>query len=83
MEGNQKFFSGVLVGALAGAALVIFLKSELGKRILSDLELKAMDLEEEMQTGLESAEEKIQSMLAKAKLWVEELEHKLAETQSP
>jgi gas vesicle protein len=35
MKGSQKFLAGVLIGAAAGAAIAIFLKSEKGQELLA------------------------------------------------
>jgi gas vesicle protein len=35
MKGSQKFLAGVLIGAAAGAAIALFLKSEKGQELLA------------------------------------------------
>lgn len=67
MSDNSKFVSGLLLGALAGAALTAFLQSQKGQAFIDNLKMEAAD----------SAEESLQAMLDKAKQLVADLENKL------
>ncbi|MEO0312386.1 MAG: hypothetical protein RIQ89_2043 [Bacteroidota bacterium] len=64
MSDNSKFLSGLLLGALAGAALTSFLNSDKGKALIDSFK----------------ADESLQTMLDKAKKLVSDLEEKLKET---
>jgi gas vesicle protein len=35
--GNSKFLNGLIIGAVTGAAIAIFLNSETGKEIMADI----------------------------------------------
>ena len=45
---DSKFIAGVLLGALAGTALVLFLNSEKGKEFIKDLKEGAGNLKEDL-----------------------------------
>jgi gas vesicle protein len=79
MSDNSKFLSGLLLGALAGAALTAFLNSEKGKAFLDNLKAEAADLKMDMEDKLDATEESLQAMLDKAKKLVSDLEEKIKE----
>ena len=41
MSENSKFISGLLLGALAGTALALYLNSEKGKELIANLNIEA------------------------------------------
>lgn len=79
MSENSKFISGLLLGALAGTALALYLNSEKGKELLSNLNIEADNLKDNMQEGYGNAKEGVDELLTKAKNLVKELEQKIAE----
>jgi gas vesicle protein len=79
MSENSKFISGLLLGALAGTALALYLNSEKGKELLSNLNIEADHLKDNMQEGYGNAKEGVDELLTKAKNLVKELEQKIAE----
>lgn len=79
MSENSKFISGLLLGALAGTALALYLNSEKGKELLSNLNIEADHLKDNMQEGYGNAKEGVDELLTKAKQLVKELEQKIAE----
>jgi gas vesicle protein len=79
MSENSKFISGFLLGALAGTALALYLNSEKGKELLSNLNIEADHLKDNMQEGYGNAKEGVDELLTKAKNLVKELEQKIAE----
>lgn len=79
MSENSKFISGLLLGALAGTALALYLNSEKGKELLSNLNIEADHLKDNMQEGYGNAKEGVDELLTKAKHLVKELEQKIAE----
>ncbi|MEI6264131.1 MAG: YtxH domain-containing protein [Sphingobacteriia bacterium] len=81
MNENHKFTAGLLLGALAGTALALYLNSEKGKQLLSDIQLDAATLKSEIDTGIDKVDESLQEMLLKARKLVTELEQKLGDTQ--
>ena len=79
MSENSKFISGLLLGALAGTALALYLNSEKGKELLSNLNIEADHLKDNMQESYGNAKEGVDELLTKAKNLVKELEQKIAE----
>ena len=79
MSENSKFISGLLLGALAGTALALYLNSEKGKELLSTLNIEADHLKDNMHEGYNNAKEGVDELLAKAKNLLKELEQKIAE----
>ncbi|MDB5211193.1 MAG: hypothetical protein JWQ30_2020 [Sediminibacterium sp.] len=45
---SNKFIAGVLLGAVAGTALVLFLNSEKGKELIKDLKEGAGKMQEDL-----------------------------------
>ncbi|MDD2793548.1 MAG: YtxH domain-containing protein [Sediminibacterium sp.] len=77
MSDNHKFISGLLLGALAGSALALYMNTEKGKELADELKLSAADLKDDFKAGIDTAEESLQQLLAKAKQLVSDLEGKL------
>ncbi len=82
MSENSKFTAGLLLGALAGTALALYLNSEKGKQLLSDIQLDAASLKSDIDVGIDKVDESLQEMLSKARKLVTELEQKLGDTQT-
>ncbi len=82
MNDNHKFIAGLLLGALAGTALALYLNSEKGKQLLSDIQLDAASLKSDIDAGIDKVDESMQDMLSKARNLVTELEQKLGDTQT-
>jgi gas vesicle protein len=79
MSENSKFISGLLLGALAGTALALYLNTDKGKELLASLNIEADHLKDEAQEGYVHVKEGVEELLAKAKNLVKELEQKIAE----
>ena len=82
MSDNHKFVGGLLLGALAGTALTLYLNSEKGKQLLNDIQLDAASLQSDLDAGVEKIDESLQDMLSKARNLVAELEQKLRDAQN-
>jgi|688.fasta_scaffold90060_4 gas vesicle protein len=82
MNDNHKFIAGLLLGALAGTALALYLNSEKGKQLLSDIQLNASGLKSDLDAGIDKVDESLQDMLNKARNLVAELEQKLGDEQT-
>ena len=80
MSGNQKLIAGLLLGAVAGAALALFLKSEQGKEILEEVKEEGDLLQEELKTKLKDFDASVNQLLEKGKAFVNDLEHKSKQT---
>ncbi len=79
MSENSKFISGLLLGALAGTALALYLNTDKGRELLANLNMEADHLKDEAQEGYGHVKESVDELLAKAKNLVKELEQKIAE----
>ncbi|MBH2005120.1 MAG: YtxH domain-containing protein [Sphingobacteriia bacterium] len=79
MSDNHKFISGLLLGALAGSALALYMNTEKGKQLVEELKSDAADIKDDFKAGIDTAEESLQQLLAKAKQLVSNLEEKLKE----
>ena len=82
MNDNHKFNAGLLLGALVGAALVLYLNCEKGKQLLSDIQSDATTLKSDIDAGIDKVDESLQDMLSKARNLVTELEKKLEDAQT-
>lgn len=76
MSGNHKLIAGLLLGAVAGAALALFLKSEKGQEILDDVKEEGDLLQEELKAKLKDFDASVNQLLAKGKAFIEDLEQK-------
>ncbi len=82
MSDNHKFTAGLLLGALAGTALALYLNSEKGKQLLSDIQFDSASLKSDIDAGIDKVDESLQDMLSKARNLVTELEQKLGDAQT-
>jgi gas vesicle protein len=73
---NQKFVAGLLLGAVAGAALALFLSSDKGKAIFADAKDTAEGLVDDIKDKYSTAEDEINSLIAKGKSFVDDLQQK-------
>ena len=72
----SKFMAGVVLGAAAGAAAVLFFQSEKGKEILSDLKDAAGDAGANFKDNLKNFEADMNDLIKKGKKFVDDLEKK-------
>jgi len=77
MTTNQKFLAGIILGAAAGTALALFFSSDKGKEVLADAKEKASELGEDIKSHLDTAEEKLNSLVQKGREFVADLEQKV------
>jgi len=76
---GSKFVAGIVLGAVAGAALALFLTSDTGKEILEDITDAAGGAADTAKKKLESLNGELDALLKKGKAFVEDLEHKAKE----
>jgi gas vesicle protein len=74
---NQKFVSGLIIGAVAGAALALFLSSDKGKEILENIKDAAGDAAGTAKKKLAGLDDELHGLLAKGKAFVENVEQKI------
>jgi gas vesicle protein len=67
MSDNQKFIACLLLGAVAGAALALFLSSEKGKSVVADVKEGAENLQDKLQEKMTDFDQAVQDVLQKGK----------------
>ena len=77
-----KFMAGIVLGAAAGAAAVLFFQSEKGKEILSDLKDAAGDAGVNLKDNLKNFEGEMNDLIKKGKKFVDDLEKKARDAAS-
>lgn len=73
MLGNSKFIAGLLVGAAAGAAIVILLNSEKGKEIIKDLKDAADKAGDELKDAASRLGAELNAVVEKGKEYADNL----------
>ncbi len=81
MKENHQFLTGIIIGALAGSALALYLSSEKGKKWMLALNEHTNTLKDELLEEVNKTDETLQNMLTKAKQLVTDLEQKLSEVK--
>ena len=59
MKDNSKFFLGVLVGAIAGAALAVFISSDAGMEVIDEIKDATGKAEKDLKKAISLFEDKI------------------------
>ena len=72
----NKFVAGLVIGVAAGAAVALFLQTEKGKEILSDIKDAAEDAGSNLRSNLKNFESEMNDLIKKGKKFVEDLEQK-------
>jgi gas vesicle protein len=72
MTENQKFLSGLALGAAAGAAIAILLQSDKGKEMLDNIKDFASNTGDKMKDGLSGLTDEVSGLWGKAKNKTEE-----------
>ena len=78
----NKFVAGLVIGVAAGAAVALFLQTEKGKEILSDIKDAAEDAGSNLRSNLKNFEGEMNDLIKKGKKFVEDLEQKAKRTTS-
>ena len=76
MNSGQKFLGGIFLGVAAGVAIALFINSDKGKEVLSDVSDAAGDASENLKSKFSDFEKQLKDLLKKGKTFVEELEGK-------
>ena len=74
MQVNNKFVAGLLLGAVAGAALVLFLKSEKGEELVSELKDSTGNIPDSLSLKLQNFETAVNELLEKGKSFISDFE---------
>ena len=78
----NKFVAGLALGVAAGAAVAMFLQTEKGKEILSDIKEAADDAGSNLRSNLKNFEGEMNDLIKKGKKFVEDLEQKTKKAAS-
>lgn len=82
MNDNHKFVAGLLLGALAGAALAVFLHTEKGKEVLSDVKEGAGKVQDDLSAKLKDFDTAMNELLERGKSFLSDLEQKISDPAS-
>jgi gas vesicle protein len=73
MKDNQKFLTGLIIGAAAGTALTIFLQGESGKKLVKSVKDTAKSAGEEVKDGMSSVQYSIDKLFNRGKQFLADL----------
>jgi len=86
MTTKQKFLTGILLGAVAGAGIALFLQTEKGKELFASLKKKLSEMADEAGDNLASKwhdfDNEMSELIKKGKKFVGELEQKAKDATS-
>ncbi len=76
MKNNQKFLSGFLLGAAAGAIVTVFLQGEKGQQLVKTAKSGIKDAAEDLKDGIENIDNTLDKWIKKGRSLVAELKNK-------
>ena len=76
MSNDYKFIAGLLLGAVAGAALAAFIKSEQGKELISEVKEGADKMQSDLHGKLKEFDASINELLEKGRAFINDLEQR-------
>lgn len=76
MKNNQKFLSGFLLGAAAGAVVTVFLQSEKGQELIQNARTSIKDTTAELKNGIENLDTTIESWINKGRNLIAEIRNR-------
>ena len=71
---SYKLIAGIAIGAAAGAALVLFLKTEKGKQLLNDIQEGSEKLQGDLKIKMQDIDKTVNDLWEKGRSFMEELE---------
>jgi gas vesicle protein len=83
MNDKEKFITGLILGGLAGAAITLFLSSNKGKEMMSDLKDKTDDLQDNVKEKVAEFETAMETLLDKARKVTEQFSPSQDTKQEP
>lgn len=78
MTSNQKFLAGIVLGAAAGALVTIFLNSDKGKELLSEVR----DIADDAKDNIAGMTDEVSELVKKGKKFVQDLGQQAKEATS-
>ncbi|MDE1193331.1 MAG: YtxH domain-containing protein [Arachidicoccus sp.] len=76
MKNNQKFLSGLLLGAAVGAVAAVFLQGEKGQELLSTAKKGIKDAASDLKNGIENIDNTFENWISKGRNLIAELKNK-------
>ena len=77
MSTGQKFLGGILLGVAAGVAIALFINSDKGKEILSDVSDAAGGAKDNLKDKLGDLESQMKDLIKKGKSFIGDIESKV------
>jgi gas vesicle protein len=78
---TNTFFAGLLMGAMAGAGVMLLLAPQSGAKTRAQLQQKGIELRDQAVKGVESAEEAVTQVRVTAQRMTADVRHKAEELQ--
>jgi len=76
MTSGQKFLGGILLGVAAGVAIALFVNSDKGKELISDLGDAAGDAGDKLKTKYAEYGDQVKDFIKKGKSFLQDMEDK-------
>jgi len=76
MKDNSKLIFGLLIGAIAGAAIAVFISSDKGQEIIEDIKDATGKAEKDFKKAIDKAVDKFEDKISKGKEYAMDLEKK-------
>jgi gas vesicle protein len=76
MNAGQKFLAGILLGVAAGVAIALFINSDKGQEIISDVTDAAGDAKESLKSKFSDLEQHAKDLVKKGKSFLEDVQDK-------
>jgi gas vesicle protein len=77
MSTGQKFLGGILLGVAAGVAIALFINSDKGKELISDVTDAAGDASEKLKGKFSDLEKQAREFVEKGKAFLGDVESKV------
>lgn len=77
MSTGQKFLGGIMLGVAAGVAIALFINSDKGKEMLSDVSDAAGDAKDNLKSKFSDFESQAKNLLKKGKSFLDDIEGKV------
>jgi gas vesicle protein len=73
MKDNSKLIFGLLIGAIAGAAISVFISSDKGQEIIDDIKDATGKAEKDFKKAINNAVDKFEDKISKGKEYAQDL----------
>lgn len=76
MKNNQKFLSGFLLGAAAGAVVTVFLQSDKGQELIQNARTNIKDTTAELKNGIENIDTTIERWINRGRSLIADIRNR-------